>query len=86
MSNYTLFDLFVEQVQTNIATLKQCLPILKNKPLSQHEIEQSIQATHSLYGTAYIMEMEPAYNLVQLMKDCLIAVQKQTITLKNRRC
>ncbi len=83
MSNYTLFDLFIEQVQTNIATLKQCLPILKNQPLSQDEIEQSIQATHSLYGTAYIMEMEAAYNLVQLMKDCLIAVQKQTITLKT---
>ncbi|MEY3223200.1 MAG: hypothetical protein RLZZ203_2056, partial [Cyanobacteriota bacterium] len=82
MSKYTLFDLFVEEVKTSIGTLKRCLPVLKNQPFSQDEIEQAIQATHSLYGTAYIMEMEAAYNLVQLMKDCLIAVQKQSITLK----
>lgn len=82
MSKYTLFDLFVEEVQTSIGTLKRCLPVLKNQPFSQDEIEQAIQATHSLYGTTYIMEMEAAYNLVQLMKDCLIAVQKQSITLK----
>ena len=83
MSNYTILELFRQQVETSVATLKQCLPILKNQPCSQNEIEQAIQAAHSLWGTTSIMEIEKAANLVQLMKDCFIAVQQQSINLKE---
>ncbi|MBS3026871.1 MAG: response regulator [Dolichospermum sp. DET50] len=83
MSNYTILELFRQQVETSVATLKQCLPTLKNQPCSQNEIEQAIQAAHSLWGTTSIMEIEKAANLVQLMKDCFIAVQQQSINLKE---
>ncbi|WP_016953673.1 hybrid sensor histidine kinase/response regulator [Anabaena sp. PCC 7108] len=81
MSNYTILELFRQEVETNVATLKQCLPILKTQPFSMNEIEQLIQAAHSLWGITSIVEMEAASNLVQLMKDCFIAIQKQSITL-----
>jgi two-component system sensor histidine kinase and response regulator WspE len=83
MSNYTFLDLFRQQVETTVTILKQCLPGLKNQPISQNEIEQAIQAAHALLGTTSVLEMEVASNLVQLMKDCFIAVQKQSITLKE---
>ncbi|MBD2292016.1 response regulator [Anabaena sphaerica FACHB-251] len=82
MSNYTILELFRQEVETNVAILKQCLPVLKTQPFSMNEIEQAIQAAHSLWGTTSIVEMEAAANLVQLIKDCLIAVQKQSITLE----
>ncbi|TAF07980.1 MAG: hybrid sensor histidine kinase/response regulator, partial [Nostocales cyanobacterium] len=83
MSNYTLLELFRQEVATNIATLKQCLPVLKTQPHSQNEIEQAIQAAHSLWGITSIMEIEKAANLVQLMKNCFIAVQQQNMNLRE---
>ncbi len=83
MSEYTILELFRQEVETNITILKQCLSLLKTQPFSQHEIEQGIQAAHSLWGTTRIVEMEAASHLVQLIKDCLIAVQKQSLTLKE---
>jgi two-component system sensor histidine kinase and response regulator WspE len=81
MSNYTILELFCQEVETNVAILKQCLTVWKNQPFSMNEIEQAIQAAHSLWGSTSIVEMETAAKLVQLMKDCFIAVQKQRITL-----
>ncbi|MBD2519340.1 response regulator [Nostoc sp. FACHB-973] len=83
MSNYTILELFRQEVETNVATLKQCLSRLKNQPFSMNEIEQAIQAAHSLWGITSILEMEAAANLLHLMKDCFIAVQKQSISLRE---
>lgn len=86
MSNYTILQLFREEVATHITTLKQCLPILKTipekTPFPEAEIEQMIVAVNSLWGITRIVEMENAVNLVNLMKDSLISVQKQNICLK----
>jgi len=81
MINYTILELFRQEVETNVNTIKQCLSVLKNQPFSENEIDQAIQAAHSLWGTTRIVEMEAASNLVQLMKDCFIAVQNRSITL-----
>ncbi|MBX9258128.1 response regulator [Desmonostoc muscorum CCALA 125] len=83
MSNYTILELFRQEAETNVATLKQCLSILQNQPFSMNEIEQAIQAAHSLWGITSILEMEAAANLLHLMKDCFIAVQKQSISLRE---
>ncbi|MFN6441422.1 MAG: Hpt domain-containing protein [Nostoc sp. DedSLP01] len=83
MSNYTIFELFRQEVETNVATLKQCLSRLQNQPFSMNEIEQAIQAAHSLWGITSILEMEAAANLLHLMKDCFMAVQKQNISLRE---
>lgn len=83
MSNYTILELFGQEVETNVATLKQCLSILQNQPFSMNEIEQAIQAAHSLWGITSILEMEAAANLLHQMKDCFMAVQKQSISLRE---
>jgi two-component system sensor histidine kinase and response regulator WspE len=83
MNNYTILELFRQEVENNVAIIKQCLSKLKTQPFAINEIEQAIQAAHSLWGTTRIVEMETAGNLVQLMKDSFIAVQKQTINLKE---
>ncbi|MBK1988789.1 hybrid sensor histidine kinase/response regulator [Sphaerospermopsis aphanizomenoides BCCUSP55] len=81
MSNYTILELLRQEVETNIAILKKCLTLLKNQQFSWSEIDQAIQATQSLWGTTTIVEMAAAANLLQLIKDCLISVQKQNISL-----
>jgi two-component system sensor histidine kinase and response regulator WspE len=83
MSDYTIFELFRQELDTNVATLKQCLSRLQNQPFSINENERAIQAAHSLWGITSILEMEAAANLLHLMKDCFMAVQKQSISLKE---
>ncbi|BAY10258.1 hybrid sensor histidine kinase/response regulator [Calothrix sp. NIES-2098] len=81
MSDYTILELFRQEIETQVATLKQCLPILKTQPLSIDEVEKSIQAAHGLWGTTQILEITAAANLAQIMKECLIAAQKESINL-----
>jgi len=81
MSDYTILELFRQEIETQVAILKQCLPVLKTQPLSVNEVEQSIQAAHALWGTIEILEITAAANLAQIMKKCLTAAQKQNIDL-----
>ena len=81
MSDYTLTELFRQETETQITTLKQCLSLLKTQPASQTEIERAINATHNLWGMTQIIEKPAAANIAKLMKDCFIALQKQTCTL-----
>ena len=80
-----MLELFRQEVETHIATLKQCLSVLKTQPNAMNEVEQAIQAAHLLWGNTSIVELDAASNLVQLIKDCFIAVQKQTIGLKEEQ-
>ena len=83
MNNYSILELFRHEVETNVAILKQYFAKLKNQQHTNHELEQAIQAAHSLWGTTRIVEMETAANLVKLIKDTLIAIQKHHLSLKN---
>ncbi len=80
-----MLELFRQEVDTHIATLKQCLSILKTQPTAINELEQAIQAAHLLWGNTRIVELDVASNLVQLMKDGLIAAQKQNICLDEEK-
>lgn len=83
MSKYTILELFRQEVENHLATVKHCLSALKTQSFSSHEIEQGIQAAHSLWGSASIMDMQSTAELLRIMKECLIVVQKQSISLKD---
>jgi len=85
MKDYSKLDLFRQQVETHVATLKQALSVLKTQPFDLPELERSTQAVHGIWGTARIVKTEAIANLAQLMKECFIAAQNKAITLSEEQ-
>ncbi|MBW4493189.1 MAG: response regulator [Oscillatoria princeps RMCB-10] len=85
MSDYTILELFRQEVETQVATIKQCLQALRTQPVSATELDRAAQAVHSLLGSCQLVEMEAASNLVQLVKECFIAAQNRTLTLEGEQ-
>lgn len=85
MSDYTILELFRQEVETQVATIKQCLQALRTQPVAATELDRAVQAVHSLWGSCQLVEMEAASNLVQLMKECFIAALNGTVTLEGER-
>jgi len=82
MSQHSKLDLFRREVDTQVAILKQILPIIKTQP-APTELDQAARSAHSLWGSACLVELEAAANLAQGMKECFIAAQNQTATLDD---
>ncbi|MDB9516667.1 response regulator [Roseofilum reptotaenium CS-1145] len=81
MSGYSKLELFREEVETQVNVLKHVIPLLKTQSLPKQELGQAIQAVHAIWGTARMVKREEMANLAQLLKECLIAAQEQTIIL-----
>ena len=81
MSQYSKLDLFRREVDTQVTILQQVLSVLKTTPTSVQELDQATQSSHSLWGTAQIIELDIATELSQGMNDCFVAAQNQHITL-----
>ena len=84
MSEYSKLDLFRREVDTQVAILKQILPLMRTEPTAT-ELDQAVRSTHSLWGTASLIELEIAANLAQAMKDCFAAAESKTVTLGDEQ-
>jgi two-component system sensor histidine kinase and response regulator WspE len=85
MSDYTILELFRQEVETQVATIKQCLQALRTEPVSATELDRAVQAVHSLWGSSQLVEIEAASNLAQLMKQCFVVAQNRTLTLEGEQ-
>jgi len=81
MHDYSMLDLFRQEVETQVASLKQSLSILKRQPSLVGELEAATRSLHAIAGSAQIIELEAAASLAQEMKAGLIAVQERSIVL-----
>ncbi len=81
MRDYSMLDLFRQEVETQVTNLKQSLSILKRQPSLVSELEAATQSLHAIAGSAQIVEIEAAANLAQGIKADLIAVQDNSIDL-----
>jgi len=81
MRDYSMLDLFRQEVETQVTNLKQSLSILKQQPSPVSELEAATRSLHAIAGSAQIVELEAAANLAQGMKAGLIAVQDISIDL-----
>lgn len=81
MRDYSMLDLFRQEVETQVATLKQSLSILKRQPSLVSELETATRSLHAIAGSAQIIELEAAANLAAEMKAGLIASQEHSIDL-----
>lgn len=85
MNNYNLLDLFAQEMETQVSILKESLIALKTQPSSLRELESATQAVHSIWGSAKLVEREAAANLTQIMKECFIAAQNNTVILREEQ-
>lgn len=81
MGDYSMLDLFRQEVETQVTNLKQSLSILKRQPSLGSELEAATRSLHAIAGSAQMVELEAAANLAAEMKAGLIASQEHSIDL-----
>lgn len=84
MSEHSKLDLFHREVDTQVAVLRQILPVIKTQA-AVTELDQAVRSTHSLWGTASLVELDAAANLAQTMKECFAAAASKTATLGDEQ-
>ena len=69
--DFSMMDLFREEVRTHAATLSRGLVALESAGGGGPEIEPLMRAAHSIKGAARIFSIEPAVRLAHAMEDAL---------------
>ncbi|GAA6619035.1 Hpt domain-containing protein [Scytonema sp. NUACC26] len=81
MNEYSIIDLFRQEIQTQVTIFRETLGVLRTQPFSMTELERATQAAHSVWGTARLVDLEVASNLAEALKQCFLAAQNKTVTL-----
>lgn len=81
MRDYSMLDLFRQEVETQVTNLKQSLLILKRQPSLKSELEAAMRSLHALVGSAQIVEIEAAAELAGQMQAGLIAAGERSVEL-----
>jgi two-component system sensor histidine kinase and response regulator WspE len=81
IGDYSMLDLFRQEVETQVTNLKQSLSILKRQPSLGSELETATRSLHAIAGSAQIIELEAAASLAAEMKAGLVASQEHSIDL-----
>ena len=75
-ADFSMMDLFREEVRAHVATLSQGLVDLENGPATPQKIEPLMRAAHSIKGAARIVNIDQAVQLAHVMEDALVAAQE----------
>ncbi|NJL21780.1 MAG: hypothetical protein HC895_14785 [Leptolyngbyaceae cyanobacterium SM1_3_5] len=70
MSDYSMLDLFRQEVEAQVASLKQQLMMLKQQPES-FDRQAALQALHAIEGIAQMLEVEATVTLTGAMQSKL---------------
>jgi two-component system, chemotaxis family, sensor histidine kinase and response regulator WspE len=81
MQDYSMLDLFRQEVATQVANLRQSLSILRRQPSLVNELDVAMRSLHSIAGSAQLVEIDAVANLTQTLQTSLTAVQNHTIEL-----
>jgi two-component system sensor histidine kinase and response regulator WspE len=79
--DFSMLDLFREEVRAHAATLNQGLIDLEKGPATSQTIEPLMRAAHSIKGAARIVNIEAAVQLAHAMEDALVAAQEGRVRL-----
>ena len=87
MSNFSLLDLFREEVRTHGSAFTDAFAVLVNDISNAQNIEPLMRAAHSIKGAARIVKVEPAVLVSDAMQEVLLAAMEGnlTITLETLR-
>ena len=83
MTDYSMLDLFRQEVETQVKSLQQSLSILKQQPSLGGELDTAIRSLHAITGSAQIVEIEAIATLSEAMRVRLMAMQANSIALSD---
>ncbi|PSB20395.1 hybrid sensor histidine kinase/response regulator [Phormidesmis priestleyi ULC007] len=83
MSDYSMLDLFRQEVETQVKSLKQSLSILKQQPSLGGELDTAIRSLHAITGSAQLVEIAAVATLSETMRVRLMAMQANSIALSD---
>jgi len=78
-ANFSMMDLFREEVRTHAASLNAGLLELESDPGNSQRVEPLMRAAHSIKGAARIVGIEPAVRLAHALEDAMVAAQQGSI-------
>lgn len=81
LSQFSMFDLFRQEVETHAGTLNRVLVNLEETPENAQYLEEAMRASHSIKGAARVVHAENAVELAHAMEDLLVAAQEHKIKL-----
>ncbi len=81
LSNFSMFDLFRMEVETQAATLNNGLLALENNVDVVETLASLMRAAHSIKGAARIVQVDAAVQVAYVMEECFVAAQQGKIIL-----
>lgn len=81
MSEFSMFDLFRQEVETHVAALRNKLPELEKAPGATTTLEELMRAAHSIKGAARIVDVPPAAALAETLETCFVAAQQKRLVI-----
>ena len=81
LSNFSMFDLFRMEVETQAATLNDGLLALENNVDVVETLASLMRAAHSIKGAARIVQVDAAVQVAYVMEECFVAAQQGKIIL-----
>lgn len=85
MGDYSMLDLFRQEVAIQVANLKQSLSNLKQQPLEVNELETALQSLKPIAGSAQLVELEAVANLAAAMTGLLDDGGSSTLPLTQKQ-
>jgi len=81
LSNFSMFDLFRMEVETQTAILSDGLLALETNANVVENLAALMRAAHSVKGAARIVQVNAAVEIAYVMEDCFVAAQQGKVTL-----
>lgn len=81
MSDFTMLDVFRQEVEAQATILNQGLESLATQPQSRQVLESLMRAAKAIAGAAQLVDIDAAVNLAQRIENCLDTAAKQNVTL-----
>ena len=85
LSNFSMFELFRTEVETQAQVLTAGLLALERDPAAADQLEAAMRAAHSLKGAARIVGLDAGVNVAHAMEDCFVAAQQGRLVLHQGR-
>jgi two-component system, chemotaxis family, sensor histidine kinase and response regulator WspE len=81
MQDYSMLDLFRQEVATQVTNLRQSLSLLKRQPSLVTELDAAMRSLHSIAGASQLVEVDTTAKLAKTLQTSLTAVQNHTVEL-----
>ncbi len=82
LSNFSMLDLFRQEVESQAALLTNNLLALEQDPTSRERLAVLMRAAHSIKGAARIVGLDAAVKVAHALEDVFVAAQKAQIVIQ----